>query len=237
MFEGSPLTHIVSYDKQDRCNGWHGNHTGIRHQHDQNDHQCDGMHHTGHRRASAIFNIGCCSCDCSCRRNASKQSRGNISCTLGYQLHIRAVFSIDHAIGHHTGKQRLNGCQYCDGKCIRYGCFHCLQTKCRKMEGWQCITDRIKISNGRYLQRKELHHQNSHDDCDQRTWNFFENVGRYNQDCQTDSTHNQCIRIYRIDISNKCFQFFHGLDRFYPIRISHTEEIFQLSDHDSHCNS
>ena len=66
---------------------------------------------------------------------------------------------------------------------------------------------------------------------------FFENVRRYNQDCQTDSTHNQCIRIYRIDISNKCFQLFHGLDRFYPIRIGKSEEIFQLSDYNCNSNS
>ena len=195
------------------------------------------MYHTGHRRASAIFNIGCRSCDCACRRNTSKQSRGNISGALGYQFHVRTMFSVNHTVCHHTGKQGLDSCQHRNGKCIGHGCLNGLKVKCRKMEGRQRIADSIEISNGRYLQRKELHHQDSHDDCDQRTRNFLENIRRDDQNCQADRAHNQCIRIYRIDISDKCCQFFHGLDRFYPIRIGHTEEIFQLSDNDSHCNS
>ena len=72
MFEGSPLAHIISYDKQDGCNGRHWDHTCIRHQHYQYDYQRNRMDHTCNWCTAAIFNVSRCTCNSACSRDAAK---------------------------------------------------------------------------------------------------------------------------------------------------------------------
>ena len=72
MYECTPLAHIVCNDKQDCCDGRHWDHSGKWHQYDEYDDQCDGVHHSGNRCASAIFDVGSGSCDRSCGRDSSE---------------------------------------------------------------------------------------------------------------------------------------------------------------------
>ena len=51
MHEGSPLAHIVGDKEQNRGNRRHRNHARKRHQHNKNDDERNGMHHTRNRCA------------------------------------------------------------------------------------------------------------------------------------------------------------------------------------------
>ena len=147
------------------------------------------------------------------------------------------MFPVDHTVCNHAGQQRLNSGQHSNGKCIWNCILHSCKAQRRKMEAWQCIADRIQISDGRSLQRKEFYHQDSCDHSQQRTRNLFENIRRNDQDCKTYHANNHCRQIDSAAIFNKSVKLFHGLNGFYSVRISHAKEIFELTDHDGHSNS
>ena len=77
--------------------------SGVRHQNDQYDDECDGVYHSGDGSPSAIFDIGSGSGDGTCCGDTSKECGSDISCALGNQFHIRTVFAVDHSIGNYTG--------------------------------------------------------------------------------------------------------------------------------------
>ena len=147
------------------------------------------------------------------------------------------MFPVNHTVCNHAGQQRLNSGQHSNGKCIWNCILHSCKAQCRKMEAWQCIADRIQISDGRSLQRKEFYHQDSCDHSQQRTRNLFENIRRNDQDCKTYHANDHCRQIDSATIFNKSVKLFHGLNGFYSVRISHAKEIFELTDHDGHSNS
>ena len=99
------------------------------------------------------------------------------------------------------------------------------------------VADRIQISDRGYLQRKKLNHQDSDDDCNQRTGNFLKNIRSKDQNRKTYNANDQGIGIYGRNILDKGFHFLRCLDWFYTIRISNSEKIFQLADHDGHSDS
>ena len=105
------------------------------------------------------------------------------------------------------------------------------------MEARKGIADRVQISNGRYFQWKKLDHQDPNDYSDQRTWNLLKNIRCNDQDRKTDNANDQGICIYRRNILYKSFHLFGCLDWFYTIRISDSEEILQLADHDGYSDS
>ena len=100
--EGSPLTHIIGNDKKNRSNGRHRNHSGIRHQNDQHDDECDGVYHSGDGSPPAIFDICSSSGDGTCCGNTAKECGSDVAGSLGNQFHIRTMFAVDHSIGNYT---------------------------------------------------------------------------------------------------------------------------------------
>ena len=88
------------------------------------------------------------------------------------------------------------------------------------------VADRIQISDRGYLQRKKLNHQDSDDDCNQRTGNFLKNIRSKDQNRKTYNANDQGIGIYGRNILDKGFHFLRCLDWFYTIRISNSEKIF-----------
>ena len=99
------------------------------------------------------------------------------------------------------------------------------------------VADRIQISDCGYLQWKKLNHQDSDDNCNQRTGNLLKNIRSNDQDCETYNANDQCIDVYGRNILDKGFHFLRCLDWFYTIRISNSEKIFQLANHDGHSDS
>ena len=79
------------------------------------------MNHACNRGTAAIFDIGCGTRDRARRRNTAKQGGNNIPRALCHQLRVGTVFSADHAVRYHAGKQRLNRRQNCNRKRIRQG--------------------------------------------------------------------------------------------------------------------
>ena len=114
-----PAAHIISYHKQNSCNGRHGDQRCIRHQHHQDQKKGHCMYHTRYRSTPTVFDIGCRSCNGTGSRNTAKQCGCNISCALGYQLLAGAVPASNHTICYYTGKQGLNGCQDRNGESVR----------------------------------------------------------------------------------------------------------------------
>ena len=119
FYKGTPLAHIICNDKQDCCDCWHWNHSGIWHQYDKYNDQCNGMNDSGNRSTSAVFNICSSSCNSSCRRDSAEKGRSNVAGSLGYKFHVGTVFTVDHSVCDNTGKQRFNRCENSNRKCVR----------------------------------------------------------------------------------------------------------------------
>ena len=194
MHEGSPLAHIVGNKEQNRGNRRHRNHARKRHQHNKNDDERNGMHHTRNRRASAVFDICRRSGNRSRSRNTAEKRRSNISGTLCNQLCIRTMLAVDHAVCNNTGEKRLNRRKHRDRKRIwnrRLNQFH---VKNRQMKRRKRIADCVQISNRRNVQRQKLNHQNTDNNSNQRSRDFLENQRRHNQNGKADPSDNQRIR-------------------------------------------
>ena len=194
MYEGSPLAHIVGNKEQNRGNRRHRNHARKRHQHNKNDDERNGMHHTRNRRASAVFDICRRSGNRSRSRNTAEKRRSNISGTLCNQLCIRTMLAVDHAVRNNTGEKRLNRRKHRDRKRIwnrRLNQFH---VKNRQMKRRKRIADCVQISNRRNVQRQKLNHQNTDNNSNQRSWDSLENKRRHDQNSKADPADNQSIR-------------------------------------------
>ena len=83
-----PSAHVISYNKQNGCNGRHGDICGVRHQHHKHDHQHNGMHHSGDGCATAVLYVCGCTCDGACCGNTAKQHGSDVPYTLSHKLHI-----------------------------------------------------------------------------------------------------------------------------------------------------
>lgn len=116
------------------------------------------MNHACNRGTAAIFDIGCGTRDRARRRNTAKQGGNNITRALCHQLRVGTVFSADHAVRYHAGKQRLNRRQNCNRKRIRQGTLNHIVAKHRQMERRKLVADRVKVADRIHMQRQEFYH-------------------------------------------------------------------------------
>ena len=108
--KGFDVAHIIGNHKQDCCDNRHRNQGSVGHQDNQNQQKDNGMHHSGDRSASAVFDVRSGSGDGSGGGDAAEQRGGDISGALCDQLHIGAVTAVYHAVRNDAGEQGLNGC-------------------------------------------------------------------------------------------------------------------------------
>ena len=116
------------------------------------------MNHARYRGTTAVFDIGCGTRDRACRRNTAKQGGNNITRALCHQLRVGTVFSADHAVCYHAGKQGLNRRQNCNRKRIRQGTLNHIVAEHRQTERRKLVADRVKIADRIHMQRQEFYH-------------------------------------------------------------------------------
>ena len=103
--KGSPFTHVVRNDDEDRRKRRKWNQRSVATEEERDEQQRERVGDAGDRRSSAVLDVRRRSRDRAGGRNAAEERRCHVGDTLRNQFHVRAMTAADHPVGDDGGEQ------------------------------------------------------------------------------------------------------------------------------------
>ena len=228
--EVAPAGHAVGDIQQNGGDGGHGDERRIGHEEREHRDEHKRVHHAGDGRAAAGLHVGGGARDGAGGGNAAEEHRGDVADALGHQLHVGAMVTADHGVGHHTGQQRLDGGQDGDGDAVGELVAEQLQAEVGHMEGGQGAVDDVEVADSADVKAEPAHQRDAREQGHKRAGHALGHARPEEQHGQADDTHQARLPVHCGEVARQRGQLLRRFHRGGARRIGKAEKVLQLAD-------